>query len=60
MFHMPRRGEARREMRKIIVFNPSASLRMVSVSNHLISLDGFFAGLNGEIDWHVVGDDIQG
>lgn len=33
-------------MRKIIVFN-------------LISLDGFFAGTDGNIDWHVVDDEFN-
>ena len=33
-------------MKKIIVFN-------------LVSVDGFFAGLNGEIDWHMVDDEFN-
>lgn len=33
-------------MRKIIMFN-------------LISLDGFFAGKNGNIDWHQVDDEFN-
>lgn len=33
-------------MRKVIVFN-------------LVSLDGFFAGPNGEIDWHNVDDEFN-
>lgn len=33
-------------MRKVIVFN-------------LVSLDGFFAGQDGNIDWHVVDDDFN-
>lgn len=33
-------------------------MRKVIVSN-LITLDGFIAGSNGEIDWHVVDDEFN-
>src|SRR5436190_1250490 len=33
-------------------------MRKVIVSN-MVSLDGFFAGLNGELDWHVVEDEFN-
>jgi dihydrofolate reductase len=32
-------------------------MRKIIVSN-MVSLDGYFAGLNGEIDWHVVNDEF--
>jgi hypothetical protein len=32
------------------------SMRKIIVSN-LVTLDGFFAGPNGEIDWHTVNEE---
>lgn len=29
------------------------------IAQEVISLDGFFAGLNGEVDWHLVGDEYE-
>lgn len=34
------------------------NIRKVIVSN-LVSLDGFFAGPTGEIDWHIVDDEFN-
>lgn len=32
---------------------------MRKVFRRMVSLDGFMAAPNGELDWHVVGDDFN-